>query len=229
MLIAPVPMRWGRRAMGSSIPRGTQAGVGQMAPTTTFSKLLPAFGNAMVAYHRGTAQHSERVGALARRIGVEIGLGGVELEVLHWAGLLHDIGKLAVPEEILIKPGRLTPEEWLQVQRHPAVGSDLLRTISSGLEPIAAAVRAHHERWDGSGYPDRLAGEEIPLAGRIVAVADVYDALTHSRAYRPDAYTSAAAVELLVTSARRLFDPDAVDAFRRVLGARDVSTTGEAG
>ena len=94
---------------------------------------------------------------------------------------------------------------------------------------MAAAVRAHHERWDGSGYPDRLAGEEIPLAGRIVAVADVYDALTHSRAYRRDAYTSAAAVEVLVSSAGRLFDPDAVDAFCCVLGARDVSTTGEVG
>ena len=153
-----------------------------MAPTTSLSKLLPAFGNAMVAYHRGTAQHSERVGALARSIGVEIGVEGVDLEVLHWAGLLHDIGKLAVPEEILTKPGRLTPEEWIQVQRHPAVGAELLRTISSGLEPVAAAVRAHHEQWDGSGYPDGLAGEDIPLAGRIVTVADVYDALTHRRA-----------------------------------------------
>jgi putative nucleotidyltransferase with HDIG domain len=180
--------------------------------------LLPAFGNAMVAYHRGTAQHSERVGALARSIGVEMGVEGFDLEILHWAGLLHDIGKLAVPEDILTKPGRLTPEEWIQVQRHPAVGSELLRTISSGLEPVAAAVRAHHERWDGSGYPDGLAGEDIPLAGRIVTVADVYDALTHPRAYRRDAYTSTAAVEFLVASAGRQFDRGAVEAFRVVLG-----------
>jgi len=200
-----------------------------MAPTTTFSKLLPAFGNAMVAYHPGTAQHSERVGALARLIGVEIGLEGPDLEVVHWTGLLHDIGKLAVPEEILTKPGRLTPEEWAQVQRHPAVGSDLLRTISPGLEPVAAAVRAHHERWDGGGYPDGLAGEEIPLVGRIVTVADVYDALTHPRAYRLDAYSSSAAVEFIVSAGGRQFDRDAVDAFRIVLGIRGVTPAGEVG
>jgi len=200
-----------------------------MTPTTSLSKLLPAFGNAMVAYHRGTAQHSERVGALARSIGVEIGVEGVDLEILHWAGLLHDIGKLAVPEEILTKPGRLTPEEWIQVQRHPAVGSELLRTISSGLEPVAAAVRAHHERWDGSGYPDGLAGEDIPLAGRIVTVADVYDALTHQRVYRRDAYTSTAALEFLVTSAGRQFDRGAVEAFRVVLGIQRATWAGEEG
>jgi putative nucleotidyltransferase with HDIG domain len=200
-----------------------------MTPTTSLSKLLPAFGNAMVAYHRGTAQHSERVGALARSIGVEIGVEGVDLEVLHWAGLLHDIGKLAVPEEILTKPGRLTPEEWIQVQRHPAVGSELLRTISSGLEPVAAAVRAHHERWDGSGYPDGLAGEDIPLAGRIVTVADVYDALTHPRAYRRDAYTAAAAIEFLVASVGRQFDRRVVEAFRVVLGIQGATAAGVEG
>ena len=170
----------------------------------------------MVAYHAGTAEHSERVGAMARAVGVELALVGEELEVLHWAGLLHDIGKLAVPEEILNKPGRLTPQEWAVIKRHPAVGADLLRTISPGLEPVAAAVRAHHERWDGSGYPDGLAGRAIPLAGRIVAVADVYDALTHPRSYRPDAFASASAIDHLTAGAGRLYDRDVVDAFCRV-------------
>jgi putative two-component system response regulator len=169
----------------------------------------------MVVYHRGTAEHSQRVGAIARAIGMELGLPDADLEVVHWAGLLHDLGKLAVPEQILSKRGPLTPEEWAKVQRHPSVGSDLLRTISPGLDPVAAAVRAHHERWDGSGYPDGLAGTEIPLGGRIVAVADVYDALTHPRAYRPNAYTRAAAIEHLTTNAGRHFDPDVVEAFRR--------------
>ncbi len=169
----------------------------------------------MVVYHRGTAEHSQRVGAIARAIGVELKLSDAELEVVHWAGLLHDLGKLAVPEKILSKRGRLTPEEWAEVHRHPAVGSDLLRTISPGLEPVAAAVRAHHERWDGRGYPDGLAGTRIPLAGRIVAVADVYDALTHPRAYRPDAYTPAAAIEHLTTGAGTHFDPDVGKAFCR--------------
>jgi len=169
----------------------------------------------MVAYHAGTAQHSERVGAMARAVGVELALVGAELEVLHWAGLLHDIGKLAVPEEILNKSGRLTSHEWVVIKRHPSVGGDLLRTISLGLEPVAAAVRAHHERWNGSGYPDGLAGRCIPLAGRIVAVADVYDALTHPRSYRPDAFASASAIEHLTTGAGHLYDPDVVDAFCR--------------
>jgi len=190
--------------------------VGQMAPASGHARLLPAFGNAMVAYHAGTAEHSERVGAMARAVGVELALVGEELEVLHWAGLLHDVGKLAVPEEILNKRGRLTPQEWGVIKRHPSVGGDLLRTISPGLEPIAAAVRAHHERWDGSGYPDGLDGRCIPLAGRIVAVADVYDALTHPRSYRPDAYASASAIDHLTTGAGHLYDRDVVDAFCRL-------------
>ena len=101
-----------------------------MASTASLSNLVPAFGNAMVIYHRGTAEHSQRVGAIARAIAVELELPDAELEIVHWAGLLHDLGKLAVPEEILSKRGRLTPDEWAEVHRHPAVGSDLLRTIS---------------------------------------------------------------------------------------------------
>jgi len=170
----------------------------------------------MVVYHCGTAEHSERVGTLARSVGVEFALGPAELEALHWAGLLHDIGKLAVAEAILNKPGRLTAPEWDEVKRHPSVGGDLLRTISSGLDPVAAAVRAHHERWDGSGYPDGLAGRNIPLAGRIIAVADVYDALTHPRSYRPSPFASASAIEHLTTAAGHLYDRDVVDTFCRV-------------
>jgi len=184
-----------------------------MAPTASLSKLLPALGNAMVVYHQGTAQHSERVGALARLIGVELKLPDREIEVLHWAGLLHDIGKLAVPDEILSKPGPLDDEEWIVVQRHPVVGAELLHAISVGLDPIAEAVRAHHERWDGGGYPDGRSGVDIPLAGRVVAVADVYDALTHPRSYRPSAYTTDTAIEHLTSGAGRLYDPDAVEAF----------------
>jgi len=188
-----------------------------MAPTSTLPKLLPALGNAMVMYHRGTAQHSERVGAIARAIGVELGLSDADLEVLHWAGLLHDIGKLAVPDEILSKPGPLTPEEWVEVQRHPVVGFELLQAISPGLDPVARAIRAHHERWDGSGYPDGLAGLDIPLAGRVVAIGDVYDALTHPRSYRPSAYPTDSAIEHIITGAGVLYDPDAVGAFCRAL------------
>jgi HD-GYP domain-containing protein (c-di-GMP phosphodiesterase class II) len=169
----------------------------------------------MVVYHKGTAQHSERVGAIARAIGVELALPDREIEVLHWTGLLHDIGKLAVPDEILRKAGPLTEDEWVAVRRHPVAGSDLLRAISPGLEEIAAGVRGHHERWDGSGYPDGLVGSETPRVARVVAVADVYDALTHPRSYRPNAYASVAAIDHLTTSARHLYDRDVVEAFCR--------------
>jgi putative nucleotidyltransferase with HDIG domain len=174
----------------------------------------------MSLYHGGTAEHSQRVGAIAHLIGIELEVPDTDLEVVHWAGLLHDIGKLAVPEKILNKRGRLTPEDWTEVQRHPSVGSDLLRTISPGLDPVAAAVRTHHERWNGSGYPDQLSGTNIPLGGRIVAVADVYDALTHPRSYRPNVYTLAAAIEHLATNAGRLYDPDVVDAFQHTNPSR---------
>jgi putative nucleotidyltransferase with HDIG domain len=170
----------------------------------------------MVVYHRGTAQHSERVGAIARALGAELMLPDAELEMLHWTGLLHDIGKLSVPEEILSKAGPLTPDEWVEVRRHPIVGAEVLRAISPGLEPVASGVRGHHERWDGSGYPDALAGRDIPLAARIVTIGDVYDALTHRRSYRPEAFPSESALEHLVANAGRFYDPEIVDAFRRV-------------
>lgn len=205
------------RSLRPALSREVGLPVRQIAPASSHARLLPAFGNAMVVYHAGTAEHSERVGAMARAMGVEFALGEEDLEVLHWAGLLHDIGKLAVAEAILNKPGPLTPDEWDDVKRHPSVGSDLLHTILSGLEPVAAAVRAHHERLDGSGYPDGLAGRDIPLAGRIIAVADVYDALTHPRSYRPRAYASPSAIDHLTTAAGRLYDRDVVEAFCRVL------------
>ena len=204
------------RGLGPYLLGEVSLPVEQMAPPASHARLLPAFGNAMVAYHTGTAEHSDRVGTMARAVGVELALVGEELEVLHWAGLLHDIGKLAVPEKILNKRGPLTTPEWDAIKRHPSVGGDLLLTISPGLEPVAAAVRAHHERWDGSGYPDGLVGRGIPLAGRIVAVADVYDALTHPRSYRPDAFASASAIEHLTSGAGHLYDRDVVDAFCRL-------------
>ena len=184
-----------------------------MAPTASLSKLVPAFGNAMGVYHAGTARHSQRVGAIACAIGIELGLPEADVEAVQWTGLLHDIGKLAVSDDILSKPGPLTADEWAVVRRHPVVGSELLHAISPELDPVARGVRAHHERWDGSGYPDGLAGADIPLAGRLVAIGDVYDALTHPRSYRPSAYPIAGAIEHITTGAGRLYDPDVVEAF----------------
>jgi putative two-component system response regulator len=175
--------------------------------------LLPAIQRAVAQYHRGTADHSARVARMARCTGERLGLTDDELEALSWAGILHDVGKLAVSEAILGKDGPLTAAEWVEIKRHPAVGSDLLLLISVRLAPIAAGVRAHHERWDGSGYPDGLVGEDIPLIGRILTVADVFDSVTHRRSYRREVFSPVQAVALLESMAGEQFDPAVLAAF----------------
>jgi response regulator RpfG family c-di-GMP phosphodiesterase len=131
-----------------------------------------------------TAYHSERVCRLASRLGEAVGLSAEWLRALRFAALLHDVGKIAVPDEILRKPGPLTPEEWSLVREHPARSAHIVAQVS-GLRETATIIRHHHERADGDGYPDRLCGEAIPFLTRILTLADVYEALTSSRAYRP--------------------------------------------
>lgn len=127
--------------------------------------------------------HCERVAALAVLLGEALGLTPREIRLLRYAGRLHDLGKVAVDAQILAKPGPLTPREWERIRVHPVVGAEMLRPFGLEEEGLAA-IRHHHERWDGTGYPDGLRGEEIPLLARILAVADVYDALTSDRVYR---------------------------------------------
>jgi len=149
----------------------------------SFQSLL-GLANALEAKDVYTRGHSERVAALARRIALAAGVPPAAADVIAQAGLLHDLGKIGIPENVLRKPGPLSDEEWAVMRRHPVVGAQIV----SPLEFFAAGaviVRHHHERHDGSGYPDGLRGEQIPLGARIVAVADVYDALTSDRPYRP--------------------------------------------
>lgn len=141
---------------------------------------LTAAIDAKDAYTRG---HSERVAWGARELALAIGLDEETAERAHLAGLLHDIGKIGVPESVLTKKGRLTEDEFDMIKRHPRIGFDILRGIPS-LEDVLPGVLHHHERWDGKGYPTGAAGEEISLFGRILAVADVFDALSSDRAYR---------------------------------------------
>ncbi len=185
----------------------------------THPHLLPALEDAVRVYDGKTSRHSVRVGHLADLLGDAINLGFADRISLRWAGLLHDLGKISVSESILAKTGPLTPDEWREVQRHPAVGSDILRNVSPHLGPIADGVRAHHEWFDGSGYPDGLADEVIPLIGRIVAVVDVFDSLTHRRAYRDHHYSRGAALELLHEEAGSHFDPALVAAFTDLVTA----------
>jgi len=157
-----------------------------------------------------TAGHSHRVARYARAFGEAMGLSAGDLDLLYRAGLLHDIGKIGTPGTILNKEGQLLPDEYAELQRHPASGSEILSKISS-FAPLIPIVRHHHEHFDGNGYPDGLAGEQIPLLARIVAVADAYDAMTSDRPYRAG-MPHEEALRRLLSGAGSQFDPAIVDA-----------------
>jgi HD-GYP domain-containing protein (c-di-GMP phosphodiesterase class II) len=150
---------------------------------SSFQSLL-GLANALEAKDVYTRGHSERVAALARRIALAAGVAPGAANTIAQAGLLHDLGKIGIPEGMLRKPGPLSEEEWAMMRRHPIVGAQIVAPLEFFADG-AVIVRHHHERHDGSGYPDGLRGELIPLGARIVAVADVYDALTSDRPYRP--------------------------------------------
>ena len=148
------------------------------------ARFLAAVGLARAVDARDayTGEHSAEVGELAARIALRMGLDAEQVELLRLAGSLHDVGKLAIPEDILRKPGPLNEAKRMVLERHPQIGFRMLDSL--GVEPVATWVLHHHERWDGAGYPDRLAGDEIPLGARILFVADAYDAMTTERVYR---------------------------------------------
>lgn len=155
--------------------------------------------------------HLTNVGALARTVSQRLGLPGEALDETVRAAELHDVGKIAIPDAILTKPGALDEEEWSYMRRHTLIGARIL-SAAPALKPVAALVRASHERWDGSGYPDRLAGQDIPLGARIIAVCDAFDAMTSERPYRP-ARPELHALTELRRRAGTQFDPDVVATF----------------
>jgi putative nucleotidyltransferase with HDIG domain len=154
-----------------------------------------------------THRHSERVATIAARLARELQLSDEERETAELSALLHDVGKIAVPDSILNKPGQLTAEEFAQMQKHPALGARILKNIQSAtVEAVIPGVLYHHEKWDGTGYPEGLQGEAIPFLGRLLGVADFYDALTSARAYRA-AMPGAEAIELVERGSGTHFDP----------------------
>ena len=170
---------------------------------------------ALAAEYRddGTRQHTERVARTSRRLAQRLGLPTSDTSLIYQAAPLHDVGKLAVPESILLKPGRLTPEEFEQVKGHTTTGGAILAGSSSEILQTAEEIAlTHHEWWNGRGYPAGLAGEDIPMSGRIVAVADVFDALTHERPYK-DAWPVDQAVEEIRSLRENQFDPDVIEVF----------------
>lgn len=176
---------------------------------------LTVLGAAMEARDAYTALHEEAVAELAVQIAAELGIDPIQQRAIRYAALTHDLGKLAVPNEILHKPGRLDDAEWAIMRRHTIVGADMLARIPF-FEDVHRLVRGHHERWDGAGYPDGLRAQEIPLGARILCVCDSFNAMTTTRPYR-QAMTQAAALQELRRCAGTQFDERVVSATERVL------------
>src|SRR4051812_42263314 len=168
---------------------------------------------ALDAHDRSTRGHSERVRTYTDLLARKLHLDEDDTNKLRWAALLHDIGKLSVPAEVLNKPGGLTPEEWDLIHRHPAEGDRMLGALGTWLGPWALVVLEHHERWDGTGYPAGLAGETISPGARLVSVADCYDVMTSVRSYQPKVRTPEAARDELVRCSGSQFDPGMVRYF----------------
>ena len=166
---------------------------------------------ALDAKDRYTRNHSRRVTDCSLAIAARLGFSEQDRRDLELAGLLHDIGKIGVPEAVLHKPSRLSDEEFAHIRAHPERGEAILKPIAE-LRQVGRMVRAHHERYDGNGYPDRLAKIDIPLGARIMAVCDTYDAMTSDRPYRNGLPHNAAVKEILKNSGSQ-FDPEIVDHF----------------
>jgi putative two-component system response regulator len=161
-------------------------------------------------------QHCHRLALMGAAMGVALGLPGNEILSLQRAAYLHDIGKVAIPDHILFKPGPLTPEEWEVMKTHAERGERICSSMRS-LAPVLPIIRHHHERWDGSGYPDGLRNEEIPLLARILQLADIYDALTTSRPYKTT-LSSEEALQIIRDEAERGWrDPELVQRFAEIL------------
>ena len=179
-----------------------------------YRSTLKALTAALETRDLETHGHSERVVTYSLRLGREYGLDSQRIKALEFGSLLHDIGKIGVPDSILRKPAKLTEQEWVRMREHPAHGQQILRGIHF-LEGAARVVAQHHEKWDGSGYPLGLHGEDIDLCARIFSVADAFDAMTSDRVYRKGKSYEAAAQELDEWAGTQ-FDPKVVEAFHRV-------------
>jgi diguanylate cyclase (GGDEF)-like protein/putative nucleotidyltransferase with HDIG domain len=176
-------------------------------------RTIEALALAIEAKDHTTHDHLRRVRIYAMEVAKDLGLSAAEVQALRAAALLHDIGKLAVPEQIISKPGKLTPEEFEKIKIHPVVGAEILERVQFPY-PVVPIVRAHHEKWDGSGYPAGLKGEEIPVGARILSAVDCLDALASDRQYRR-ALPLDRAMEIIATESGRSFDPRVVEVLQR--------------
>ena len=183
----------------------------------TRQQIIRRLGRAAEFRDNETGNHIIRMSHFCRLIGIAAGLGEKTVEILYNASPMHDVGKIGIPDHILLKPGKLTEEEWQVMRRHPRIGADIIGQHSDDLLQSAWAIAlCHHEKWDGTGYPSGLKGEDIPLMARIAALADVFDALTTERPYKK-AWTIEAAVSHIEAQAGSHFDPGLIEPFRQAL------------
>ena len=184
---------------------------------TSRSQIIRRLGRAAEFKDNETGNHVLRMSHYARLIGAAAGLGEAAVDIVFNTAPMHDVGKLGIPDHILRKPGKLSPEEWETMRRHPAIGAEIIGEHEDTLLSTARIIAlTHHEQWDGGGYPAGLAGEAIPLVGRIVAVADVLDALLSERPYKP-AYSLEQSMAYINAEAGKHFDPALVAALNSVL------------
>jgi hypothetical protein len=190
-----------------------------------FTQTIGALARAVDARDPYTSDHSENVQLISVDIGRVMRLKDDEIQALEWGGLLHDIGKIGVPDAVLLKPDKLTRDERIQMNLHPVIGANIIAEVAK-LAPELPIIRHHHEWYNGSGYPDRLMGDEIPKLARVLHVADAFEAMTHQRPYRMRPLSAEQAIAELRKYAGVQFDPVMVDAFVRTSWAKDVADAG---
>jgi HD-GYP domain-containing protein (c-di-GMP phosphodiesterase class II) len=190
-----------------------------------FTQTIRSLSAAVDKKDKFTSGHSARVQEISLEIGRQMRCSEGELEALEWGGLLHDIGKIGVPDAVLMKPDRLTREERILMNMHPVLGEEIIRPVTR-LAPELPIIRHHHEWYNGSGYPDHLVGQDIPKLARILHVADAFEAMTAARPYRMTPLTHEQAMGELRKFAGIQFDPQMVDAFARTRYVADVADAG---
>ena len=199
-----------------------KARTGQFEETES---VLFALARSIEAKDPYTEGHCERLADYSARLGKRVGLGGDEVIALRRAGIVHDVGKVAVPDYILLKPSRLTAEEWRLVQKHPVIGECICAPLKS-FQAVLPIIRHHHEKRDGSGYPDGLQGDQIPLTARVLQVADVYDALTTERSYKRAFSTEEALCTMENEVRKGWWDPYLLSEFRQMIAHSSCAAAG---
>jgi HD-GYP domain-containing protein (c-di-GMP phosphodiesterase class II) len=211
---APVREPWRILPAGGSDGAGCYEEAGEL-PISENEAVLFALARAVEQRHSQTAGHCERLALISLALGMAMRLERGQLMAIYRGGFLHDVGKVGIPDSILFKPGKLTKEEWRTMCSHTVRGEEICRPLAS-LAPVLPLIRHHHERWDGSGYPDGLRGEQIPLSARVLQIADIYDALINPRPYKP-AFPPDHALRIIRQETDCGWrDPEVVDVFLRL-------------